>query len=279
MDYKTILVHVDGSAQCRSRVDIGARLAHDFGAHLVGVHVTEPRGLPIVPPYAASGAELVEQWHAGQRRQAQQAAELFRERASRSELKGTEMRLAHGDPVDVLALHALYADLVVMGQVDPDEAGGTARRDLPDRTVLAIARPVLFLPYAATDERLGEHVLVAWDASRQAARSVGAALPLLRKARRVTVLVVNPGDPDGHGEVPGADVALFLARHGVEVEARCDRVSKLDVANWLLSQAFEMRADMIVMGAYRHSLVRERVFGGVTRSMLEQMTVPVLMEH
>jgi nucleotide-binding universal stress UspA family protein len=102
---------------------------------------------------------------------------------------------------------------------------------------------------------------------------------MLKRAKRVTVLVVNPGASSRHGEVPGADISLYLARHGVKVEAREDHVSEIDVANWLVSRSFDLRADLIVMGGYGHSLTRERLFGGVTRSLLGQMTVPVLMQH
>ena len=280
MAYKTIVVHLDSGNRCAERLDVASRLALDFGAHLVGLYVTESP-FPPGPLITRPGAEFIECLQARQRRQAQQVSDLFSERTMRAGLHGTEIRRADGDVVAALALHARYADLLVIGQTDPDAAGEApfTPPDLPDETVLATPRPVLVVPYAGTFPRLGEHVLVAWDASRQAARSLSAALPLLEKARRVTVLVVNPDQSGNHGAAPGADVSVYLARHGVRVTARADEIVGIDVGNWLLSRSFDLQADLIVMGAYGHSLARERLFGGVTRSLLGQMTVPVLMEH
>lgn len=280
MGYKSMLVHLDTSRRCAERVDIASRLALDFGAHLVGLYVAEPRelrgGLA-----SEAGAEFVAQRHAPQRELAQEASDMFRERTARAGLDRAEMRTAQGDPVRALALHARYADLLVIGQTDPDAEDNSARvrSELPDETVLSAGRPVLIVPYAGTYPRLGEHILVAWDASPQAARSVTAALTFLKNAKHVTVLVVNPGETNGHGDIPGADISLYLARHGAHVETEPSNVKGIDVATWLVSRTFELGADMIVMGGYGHSFVRERLFGGVTRSLLGQMTVPVLMGH
>jgi len=280
MSYKSMVVHIDNSRSCVERVNVAARLAIDFGAHLVGLYVTDPGE---VPPSLAlqAGGDFVERWHAVRDELAREAAQVFRERTERTGLNGAEIRTARGDTVSALALHGRYADLLVIGQTDPgaEDDMAFARPDLPDETVLAAGRPVLIVPYAGAFARVGEHILVAWDASRQAARSVTAALPFLRKAGRVTVLVVNPAEAGGHGEIPGADIALYLARHGVKVEATQHRVKEIDVASWLLSRAFDLGVDMLVMGGYGHSATRERLFGGVTRSLLGQMTMPVLMEH
>jgi nucleotide-binding universal stress UspA family protein len=280
VDYKTIVVHLDSDRACAERVDVAARLARGFAAHLVGVYVAQPGDLPFAPG-AAPAAEWIARWYAEQRERSQEATGIFRARTARAGVDGAEARTAQGNAADMLALHARYADLLVLGQADPGSAGDVTlvRPDLPDHVVLACPRPVLVVPYAGTYPRLGEHILVAWDASAQAARSVTAALPLLTRAKRITVLVVNPGESGRHGEVPGADICLYLARHGVKAEAGQDHVKEMDVASWLVSRAFDLGADLIVMGAYGHSLARERLFGGVTRSLLGQMTVPVLMEH
>ena len=279
MTYKTILVHLDGTTRCSERVAIASRLALDFDAHLVGVYVTPwpfpPGGLVVHPT-----EEMIERLQVMERRQAEDVSDLFSERTRAAGLQAAEVRRAEGDTVAALALHARYADLLIMGQADPDAARDvTSMIDFPDATVLAASRPALIIPYAGSFPRLGQHILVAWDASQQAARSVSGALPLLKRAKRVTILVVNPDRAGGHGEVPGADIALYLARHGINAEAREEHVRDIDVGNWLLSRSFDLSTDMIVMGAYGHSPVRERLFGGVTRSLLSQMTVPVLMEH
>jgi nucleotide-binding universal stress UspA family protein len=136
---------------------------------------------------------------------------------------------------------------------------------------------VLVVPYVGEPVVKGEHVLVCWDGGREAARAATDALPFLREARKVTVLTVNTGAAPS--EVPGADIALYLARHGVKSEAARTPAGGIDPGNVILSRAFDYGVDLIVMGAYGHSRVREILLGGATRAILRQMTVPVLMSH
>jgi nucleotide-binding universal stress UspA family protein len=136
------------------------------------------------------------------------------------------------------------------------------------------------VPYAGTFKTIGQRVLVAWNAGREATRAVNDALPLLEGAAKVTVLAINPhGGLRGHGEVPGADIALHLARHGVRAEASAIKSDDVEIGALLLSQAADLNADLIVMGAYGHSRLREVVLGGATREILRSMTVPVLLSH
>jgi nucleotide-binding universal stress UspA family protein len=136
------------------------------------------------------------------------------------------------------------------------------------------------VPYAGRFESLGKRVLVGWNAGREAARAVQDALPLLMAAESVTVLTVNPEiGLGGHGEEPGADIALHLARHGVRVTVEHMTAPEISAGDVILNRAFELSADLLVIGAYGHSRLREMVLGGVTRSLLQQMTVPVLMSH
>jgi nucleotide-binding universal stress UspA family protein len=145
---------------------------------------------------------------------------------------------------------------------------------------LATGRPVLVVPYAFERRPAGRHVMIAWNASREAARAVNDALPLLRRASHVHVVALSPvRSATAHGEEPGADIALYLARHGVKVTVSRDDAPEVDTGNLLLSRAFDLSADLIVMGAWGHSRLREFVLGGVTRTLLESMTVPVLMSH
>src|SRR5206468_1617267 len=141
-------------------------------------------------------------------------------------------------------------------------------------------RPVLVLPYAGRFETVGRRVLVGWNARREAARAVHDALPLLRQAESVTVLAIDPvRGAHGHGEEPAADLALHLARHGLQVTARQTDSAGLDPADVLLNTAADEGADLIVVGGYGHSRVREVVLGGVTRRLLRTATVPVLISH
>ena len=122
--------------------------------------------------------------------------------------------------------------------------------------------------------------MIAWDAGREAARAVSDALPLLKRAKAVEVAVFNAERRRReHGEQPGADVSLFLSRHGVKVTVAQQSGADFEVGAQVLSRAADTSADLIVMGAYGHSRVRELVLGGVTRTILESMTVPVLMSH
>ena len=177
----------------------------------------------------------------------------------------------------MVALHARYADLVVLGQPD-SENGGEVDAQVPEDVVLSAGRPALVVPYIGAGEEIGKRVLIAWDGGREAARAVNDALPLLEKAEFVAVLVVNPSQ-GAHGEEPGADIALHLARHGIAVEAQHIEVRDLSTGNALLSRLADEAIDLLVMGAYGHSRLREMVLGGVTREVFQQMTVPVLMSH
>ena len=178
------------------------------------------------------------------------------------------------------ALHARYADLVILGQLDPDRAESDLIRPRPEQVALGSGRPVLIVPYAGHFDDVGRRVLIAWNATREAARAVSDAMPFLTSAELVTVLTIDPREgPRAHGELPGADIALHLARHGVKAQIERTVSAGLPVGEVLLSRVADLGADLIVMGAYGHSRVREMLLGGVTRSVLRSMIVPVLMSH
>jgi nucleotide-binding universal stress UspA family protein len=279
MSYKSMVVHLDNDRRCAERIDIAARLALEFDAHLTGLYLLRQ---PEIPGYAR--AEVGTEYLEGRLREWQQAqiermTAQFHERAAQAGVSGAEFRFDDRWPVDATALHARYADLLILGQTDRDDDKSLVDPGFPGQTVLSSGRPVLLIPCAGKFPSIGTRVLVAWNGGREAARAVTDALPFLQLAAKVTVLAVNPGPNAGHGEQPGADVALFLARHGVRVEASESHAGDVDVGAWLLSRAFDLEADLIVMGGYGHSRVREFAFGGVTRTMLGDMTVPVLMSH
>jgi nucleotide-binding universal stress UspA family protein len=276
--FKNLLVVLDTGKSCPGRIDLATYLGGRFGAHLTGLYVSPP---PQVPAMIESQLtpELVELQMRTLGEAQGRVQELFRRRA---EIPGitTEWRAREGEAGEVATLHARYADIAIVGQVDPesDELGSTS--DLPERIVLGAGRPVLVVPYAGTFKTVGQRVLVAWNAGREATRAVNDAMPLLETATKVTVLAINPRPGlHGHGEVPGADIALHLARHGVRAEAASVKSDEVEVGALLLSQAADLDADLIVMGAYGHSRMRELVLGGATREVLEAMTVPVLLSH
>ncbi|HXA22693.1 MAG TPA: universal stress protein [Acetobacteraceae bacterium] len=282
MALKDILVHLDGTPRTKIRLDIAARLATQCGAHLTGVHVIDipsanyfyGAAMPFVP---TNPEEIVGRMRADATEAATPIEAAFRDCMRRNGLQG-EWRLVEGSPAAMVALHARYADLTVVGQ--PNSYEPKDNDAITVTTVMTSGRPVLAIPFAGDFPTLGERVLVAWNASREAARAVNDALPLIAAAKQVTVLAINPQRGiGGHGDVPAADIALHLARHGVKAEAAHTVAKDINDGEALLSYAADIGADLIVSGAYGHSRARELVFGGVTRTLIAEMTAPVLLSH
>jgi len=175
-------------------------------------------------------------------------------------------------------VHAHYADLTVVAR--PDPGGQTAGPlGLGESLVFTSGRPVILFPPRGTASRV-RRILVGWNAGRESVRAVADAMPLLVRAEAVEVLVVDPESRrSGHGQEPGADIARHLARHGVQVEVRRRLSEGEDVGRVLLSQAAAFGADLMVMGAYGHSYLNEWIFGGVTRTVLHEANLPVLMSR
>lgn len=282
--FKDVLVLMDNSKTCAPRLDVAVYVASRFGAHLTGLFVKESPHFPVWAQseghaYARPASDYMEMqrrtWHEA----ALAAQRLFRARADVAGITA-EWREREGEVAEIASLHARYADLVVVGQTEPALPAGHPARALPERLLLAVGRPILLVPYAGTFPTVGERAVVAWNASREATRAVNDALPLLRQASQVSVLVINPRDGvSGDGDVPGADLALHLSRHGVNAEASWIQADDIDVAAMLLSRASDFQADLIVMGGYGHSRIREIALGGATRAILQAMTVPTLMSH
>ena len=145
--------------------------------------------------------------------------------------------------------------------------------------VLAAGAPVMIVPHIGAPSTTAEKVMVAWNASREAARAVRDAMPLLEKAKTVDVVCCHPEATPDHGELAGADIGLHLSRHGIEVDVQVLEGEEIDVGNALLSHAADRGSDCLVMGGYGHSRLQEAVLGGATRTILQSMTIPVLMAH
>ena len=276
MSYKTILVHIDPGKRCSARVDVAIRLAQQHDAHLVALHAIAP----FEPPgyvMAEMGPAIIEGHRGVVANELARTEVAFNKQVVAAGLRNVEWRSAVDDLVDAMTLHARYADLVVIGQADVSE-NAHVPAGFPERLVLAAGRPVLILPTVGSFATIGKRILIAWNTSREATRAVVDAIPLLQRADTVHVMAVNPRAGD-HGTVPGADIGLYLARHGVRVEVKADHGAEIDVGNELLSRAADLDADLIVMGGYGHSRLKEWVLGGVTRTILESMTAPVLMSH
>ena len=276
MSYKTILVHMDSGKRCPARVEVAIRLAQQHDAHLVALHAIPP----FEPPgyvMAEMGPAIIEAQRAVAAKELACTEVEFNKEVSAAGLRNAEWRSAVDDLVDAVTLHARYADLVLIGQTDASD-DSKVPTDFPERLVLAAGRPVLILPAVGKVATIGKRILIAWNPSREATRAVTDAIPLLQRADNVHVMAVNPKAGE-HGSVPGADIGLYLARHGVRVDVKTDHGAEIDVGNELLSRAADLDADLIVMGGYGHSRLKEWVLGGATRTILESMTAPVLMSH
>ncbi len=281
MTIKDLLVHVDLSKAGKARTEYAFGLAEAYRAHVIGVGFSP---LGIVPYYGAPDLVMPVpvEYFQSLRDEAKKALDDFMTEGERRGVS-VETRLIESSTIDLpdeMTMHARYVDLAVVGQPEQSEGMAGPQHALIEELLFSSGRPVLVVPWAGKGNPAPKTVMVAWDASGTAARALADAMPILKEAKKVVVLVATEGGPSAHGDEPGADVALHLARHNVEVEARhIPTGSDISVADLLLSQASDIGAEMIVMGGYHHSRVREFIIGGVTRTIIDTMTVPVLMSH
>lgn len=279
MTYKSILVHVEDSEHTSQRTAIALELAKQFDSHLIGLAVTG------ISRYVFEGSDFsisdpniglhLNELH----KRAERAIERFKLDCGRLGANQFEANIANDEANGGLGLRARYCDLIVIGQSNPFEPSPSVMSDFPEFMVVNAGRPTLIIPHSGDYTDISRRVLIAWDGSREAARAVTDALPILKKANSVQLLILNPdNDAESHGDEPGADIALYLARHAIKVEV-CVRFSKHPIGEAILQISKELGATLLVMGAYGHSRFREMVMGGVTRHILENMNLPVLMSH
>lgn len=277
MTFKTILLHVNDERRVARIVDAAAHLAERGEAHLIGLYV-----MPAVPTYGSTsyGTGLIKGYLAAYREEAARVHAAF-EKAAKGRPFVSEWRLAESKGQGVAETvidHGRAADLVIASQRDRswDMA---PMLDVPERIALEAGRPVLLIPHTGRFTRFGQRITIAWNGRRESARATFDALPLLKSAERVRIVWVDPHRDRGAGDLPTAEIAATLARHGVKCEAATAYGEDLVVGDTLLSSLADDGTDLLVMGAYGHSRLRELVFGGATRHILEHMTVPVLMSH
>ena len=280
MVFKTILVDCEADEAVAHRLKLAVALTERFGAHLIAQHARPPfvapaiadGGFPMDDLYRAFESEIT----------AQQGVALAAfNKAVKGQDIAAEWRLADGYSDSALVISARYADLVVVGQRPPASAGLTSTpSDLAETTALASGRPVIVVPHGGISTPPGKKIMLCWNASRESACAATNSLPFLKSAEEVIVLTVDATkSSSGHGSEPGADVALWLSRHGVKVKVQREISTDDDVGDVILSRARDYGVDLIVMGVYGHSRVREFIMGGASRSILAGMTVPVLMAH
>lgn len=279
MSYKTILVQADWADAPPSCTALAATIALAEQAHLVGVALSGVDQVVYQCNAAAPGVVMLPADLTMLTARADEALSAFSRNAERFGLPSYEARRIDGAPDLELIMHARYADLLVLRQA-PDAAHAKAAPDSAlQYVILHCGKPVLVVPCEGEFEQVGRRPLLAWDGSLEAARAISAAVPLLQRADLVTLSVFNGDERYGaHGQLAGADMATYLARQGVKVEVVQHDVTG-PIGQALLDQARELGSDLLVMGCYSHSRLREILLGGTTREVLRSMTLPVFMAH
>jgi nucleotide-binding universal stress UspA family protein len=257
--------------------DYAVSVAEAFGAHVLGIAVSYE---PVIPGTVMGGIppEIIESQRSESNKKASTAVSRFEQAVKRTGVSGETRTISASisGAADQIGRIGRRFDLVIVGQ--PEH-----QKSLPDEVVdegvlFESGRPVIFVPFIQKGGMKLDRIMVCWDGSRAAARAVADAMPFMKKAKQIEVVIVadKPGKKD---EMPGADLGQHLARHGLKVDVKRITSPDIDVPSTILSYAADSSADMIVMGGYGHSRLREFILGGATRGLLEAMTVPVLMSH
>lgn len=278
MSYKTILMHLNHDRRTPQLLEAGVQLARAFGAHLIGLHVFPAYRLrpPVPLPF---GGDVLGSITAQIQQEKDRIKSLF-DAATGQQTFVSEWRSITSertDPAAIVMEHGRAADLIVASQADPDWDLSPIL-DFPERLAIESGRPVLVVPNSVGFQGMPRSVTVAWKGRREAARAVFDALPLLKRASKVQVLIVAESDGLGEGGLPATEIAAALDRHGVTVSLTSIPAVQTSVGEEIRRRATE-HSELLVMGAYGHTRLREFAFGGVTRHMLQDMTVPVLFSH
>ncbi len=279
MSYRSLLVQVDDNDQSDRRIRVAARLARAHGADLHGIYVTPAREM--TPFTSAMLPNSVVENHLRETGDAQASAEKrFRAGAAAEQLTAVTWSAPAGPALEAAILNMRRVDMGVAGQPLPGDPDAAFAGDVLYGMLMQAGRPLLIVPYLGDFPVIGRNVLIAWKETRESARAVSDALPFLKQADNVVVMPVSsPGGSVSGDALSGSGIADYLARHGITARVRAEIADDIDVGNLLLSRASDLASDLIVMGGYSRARLAERVAGGVTRLILQSMTVPVLMSH
>lgn len=279
MAFRSIAVFVDPSPAGEARTSYAVKMASRHGAHLIGIFAVPTMWGDSPAESFVRGQEAVRRVIASHRSGEAAATEAanrsFSSGCAREAISSEFRHFRQDDVNDSAALNSLHADLVIVGG---PRAGGLPRDWSAESLLLATGVPFLLLPEPWTGS-VAEHVVVAWNASREARRAISDALPLLVDALSVTILVVDPQKNSRHGDEPGADVAHYLTRHGAKVVVEQTQSDGQPIAKVILAYAQRQNTDLVLVGAYSHTRTTEMIFGGVTRSLLRDAAVPLLIAH
>ncbi|MBK5276547.1 MAG: universal stress protein [Desulfuromonadales bacterium] len=272
MALKDILLHIDNTPSFPNRLDLAISLARLHGAHLKGLYVvTHPY---YTPDHSAGDVEMVRRIEA-----------LFKEKVALAGISGewlyVDWSVVGVGVTEVINRYAYFTDLVIIGQPNHDSPDRDTPKDLPERLGLGAGRPLLVVPYAGTFNTIGERVMIAWKSGREATRSASDALPILEKAKHVSVVTISPAGNFDSNEIEDArKICSHLAHHGIN--ATHDQVLasfNLSIGDMLLNHACEQRMDLLVMGAYAQSRRGGYMHSPVARHLMNFMTVPMLVSH
>ena len=276
--FKDIVVNLPLGKSRDVATHFAVSVAARFEAHLTGIAFRYDPFIPVLDMYGVILPELIASQRIENEKTARAAVAHFDDTVRLTTISG--MARIVDAPVDAapgtLASIARRFDLSVIAQPEPDEP--TLGKLFVEAVLFESGRPMLIVPYIQTAGLKLDRVILCWDGSRSAARAVGDAMPFLVQAKAAEIVMVS-GEPAKSDELLGADIAHHLARHGAKVEIEQIPSTEVDVANTILSYAADASADLLVMGGYGHSRMREFILGGVTRGVLASMTVPTLMSH
>lgn len=257
--------------------DFAISVADAFEAHVLGVAFVYD---PVIPGSVMGGIppEFIESQRRESENKVQQAIARFEQVAKRVGVayETRTLNASIAGAADRLGHLARRFDLAIVGQ--PERERAAAAEVVDEGVLFDSGRPVMFVPYIQKSGLKLDRVMLCWDGSRAATRAINDAMPFLEKAKQVELVIVSSKAGKAN-ELTGADMGQHLARHGLKVEVKRITSPDIDVTSTILSYAADSSADMIVMGGYGHSRLREFILGGVTRGLLETMTVPTLMSH
>ena len=281
MTYKNILAYLDSGADNSLMLKQAMGLARDHGARVTGL-IARPIPEPnwsLVGETAMPRTALADLQSFSVER-ADGALSEFNLAMERSGVKGdTRVQDCSSHAVaEVVCQFARRHDLVVIGQ-STGRGGRFGGHELPDDTVMGGGRPVLVIPYVVT-KPVGRHIMVGWDGSREAARAVNDAMPMLRQAHKVTLIMVNPiPSVISQSAQPGAGIHQHLRAHGIDAAVDREKSADMKTEDVILSRVSDLDVDMLVLGAYSTPRYQEIIFGGVTRHLMNEMTVPIMFSH
>jgi nucleotide-binding universal stress UspA family protein len=282
MTYKTIVVQLDDRKESVPRIRLALELAQACRGRLIGLAVMPRIRMPAGVDGMTLRAEVQTLQENANRERLTAARRLFEDTTKGGAVE-VEFHGVVADAAGAMSHELRYADIGVVGQRDPEQTIGDMYTSLPESVAMESHRPVMVVPHIGYSKPVGRKVLLAWNDSSEAIRAATDALPLLRAADKVTLLVVDGHklgvEESGHVDPPGSKAAAWLARHGVNVEVINDVSDGTDVGSVILSRVSDLDIDLVVMGIYGHSKLRETLFGGASRTMLGHMTVPTLIAH